>query len=135
MREDDRQRHMRSHAIAQSSQQPKATATFTPLQHGLLQFKDVHSRYPIAGDECVKCDQKDVGTLQRAAVSPSSVNSVPPTGHNFSQIRVHTDEKAADSMRAMNALSNAIGRDYRRRVLFDPRIHPRLPNQTPAWTE
>jgi Domain of unknown function (DUF4157)/Prokaryotic homologs of the JAB domain len=34
----------------------------------------------------------------------------PRFGHEFSQIRVHTDEKAADSARAMNALAYTSGR-------------------------
>jgi hypothetical protein len=36
-------------------------------------------------------------------------------GHDFSQVRVHTDEPAADSARAVNALAYTVGRD----VVFD----------------
>ena len=73
--------------------------------------------------------------MQRAAVSPSSVNGIPPIvhdvlsspgqpldvgtrafmqprfGHDFSQVRVHTDTKAAESARAVNALAYTAGRD------------------------
>lgn len=79
------------------------------------------------------------GVLQRAAVSASPVNKngngVPPIvhevlnspgqsldagtrafmeprfGHDFSQVRVHTDAKAAESARAVNALAYTVGRD------------------------
>jgi hypothetical protein len=35
----------------------------------------------------------------------------PRFGHDFSQVRVHTDEQAVDSARAMNALAYMVGRD------------------------
>jgi Domain of unknown function (DUF4157) len=73
--------------------------------------------------------------MQRAAVSAEPVNSVPPIvhevlsssgqpldggtrafmeprfGHDFSQVRVHTDARAAESARAVNALAYTVGRD------------------------
>jgi hypothetical protein len=71
--------------------------------------------------------------LQRAAVKPAPVQQVPPIvhevlvssgqsldattrtfmesrfGHDFSQVRVHTDMKAAESARAVNALAYTVG--------------------------
>ena len=35
----------------------------------------------------------------------------PRFGHDFSQVRVHTDEKAAESAQAVNALAYTVGRD------------------------
>lgn len=35
----------------------------------------------------------------------------PRFGHDFSQVRVHTDAKAAESARAVNALAYTIGQD------------------------
>jgi Domain of unknown function (DUF4157) len=73
--------------------------------------------------------------LQRAAVNSEPVSEIPPIvhevlqssgepldretraffeprfGHNFSQVRVHTDTKAAESARTVNALAYTVGRD------------------------
>ncbi|GAC1343001.1 MAG: hypothetical protein NVSMB27_02480 [Ktedonobacteraceae bacterium] len=73
--------------------------------------------------------------MQRASVSSAPVNTVPPVvhdvlsssgkpldagtkafmeprfGHDFSRVRVHTDERAAESARAVNALAYTVGRD------------------------
>ena len=73
--------------------------------------------------------------LQRAAVTPAPVHNVPPVvhnvlrspgrpldagtrsfmeprfGHDFSGVRVHTDEHAAESARSVNALAYTVGRD------------------------
>jgi len=73
--------------------------------------------------------------LHRAAASPSSANGVPPIVHDvlsssgqpldagtrafmesrfvhdFSQVRVHTDARAAESAQAANALAYTVGRD------------------------
>lgn len=83
--------------------------------------------------KCDKCRKKKP-TLQRAAAGPtpktvpSIVHEVlrspgtqldagtrklmePRFGHDFSQVRVHTDAKAADSAQAVNALAYTVGRD------------------------
>jgi hypothetical protein len=75
------------------------------------------------------------GVLQRAAINPARVEAIPPLvpevlrdpgqpleaniravmeprfGHDFSQVRVHTDTRAAESARAVNALAYTVGRD------------------------
>ena len=85
--------------------------------------------------ECEECQKKRQGTLQRAAVNhapttqvPSIVHEVlrspgqplnaatrafmePRFGHDFSDVRVHTDVKAARSAETINALAYTIGRD------------------------
>jgi len=77
--------------------------------------------------------------LQRAAVNTASQDAAPPIvqdvlsspgqaldtetrafmeprfGHDFSGVRVHTDERAAESARAVNALAYTVGQD----VVFD----------------
>lgn len=90
------------------------------------------------GVECAECRQKRLeneGTLKRSAVNSAPTNSVPPIvhnvlsssgqlldagtrafmeprfGHDFSRVRVHTDDKAAESARAVNALAYSVGRD------------------------
>lgn len=76
-----------------------------------------------------------IGFLQRAAINPSPAHDVPSIvhnvlrspgqpldaatrafmeprfGHDFSNVRVHTDAKAAESARAVNALAYTVGRE------------------------
>ncbi|HVB21512.1 MAG TPA: DUF4157 domain-containing protein [Ktedonobacteraceae bacterium] len=90
------------------------------------------------GVECAECKAKreqHEGKLQRAAVNaaPALANGVPPVvhsvlnspghtldsgtrsfmeprfGHNFSGVRVHTDSRAAESARSVNALAYTVG--------------------------
>jgi hypothetical protein len=87
------------------------------------------------GVECEECRKKREGTLQRAAVKTAPPQSVPPIvyevlrspgqpldagtqafmgsrfGHDFSGVRVHTDQRAAESARSVNALAYTVGRD------------------------
>ncbi len=104
---------------------------FTPVHSGILQRCS-------GGVECEECRRKRLereGMMQRAAVSAAPVNSVPPIvhdvlsssgqpldagtrafmeprfGHDFSQVRVHTDARAAESARAVNALAYTVGSD------------------------
>ncbi len=86
------------------------------------------------GVECAACREKREG-MQRVAVNSAPVNAIPPIvhdvlsssgqpldaqtrefmeprfGHDFSQVRVHTDARAAESARAVNALAYTVGRD------------------------
>lgn len=43
--------------------------------------------------------------------TPTRAFMEPRFGHDFSQVRVHTDERAAESARAMNSLAYTVGRD------------------------
>jgi hypothetical protein len=87
------------------------------------------------GVECEECRKKRESSLQRAAVSAAPTNGVPPIvhevlsssgqpldvsartfmesrfGHDFSGVRVHTGERAAESARSVNALAYTVGRD------------------------
>ena len=109
--------------------------SFTQAQIGLLQRARACGQHTIAGEECVECRKKRERMIQYAAVSAASVHAVPPIvyevfstpgqpldeetrafmeprfRHDFSQVRVHTDAKAAESARAVNALAYTVGRD------------------------
>jgi uncharacterized protein DUF4157/nucleic acid/nucleotide deaminase of polymorphic system toxin len=117
---------MNGHSIIQIPTLGKST--FTAVTHGLLQRCT-------ATTECDECRKKREGTLQRAAVNSSPVGQVPPIVHevlrspgqpldaqtrafmeprfvhDFSDVRVHTDAKAAESARAVNALAYTVGRN------------------------
>jgi hypothetical protein len=118
--------------------QEPGTARFaqilTPAHHGLLQRACACGQHTVAGGECAACREKREG-MQRAAVNSAPVNAIPPIvhdvltssgqpldagtrafmeprfGHDFSQVRVHTDARAAESARAVNALAYTVGRD------------------------
>jgi hypothetical protein len=106
-----------------------------PVAGGMLQRACACGRHTPAGGECEECKQKRGGALQRAAVDSSPMSDVPPIvhealrspgqpldvstrafmeprfGHDFSGVRVHTDARAAESARAVDALAYTMGRD------------------------
>src|SRR5450755_81017 len=121
---------MSEHVIAQTRPQPVQVQS---AAHGVLQRCS-------NGVECAECRAKreqGEGVLQRAAVNtaPGATNGVPPIvhdvlhsagqsldartrtfmetrfGHDFSGVRVHTDSRAEESARAVNALAYTVGRD------------------------
>jgi outer membrane protein OmpA-like peptidoglycan-associated protein len=109
-------------------------ASFTRVQTGLLQRQCSCGQHT-SGGECEECRKKHEGTLQRAAVNSTPGNGVPPIvhevlsspgqpldaeiqafmeprfGYDFSGVRVHTDTRAAESARSVNALAYTVGRD------------------------
>ncbi len=109
--------------------------TFAAMQNGHLQRQCAYSQNSSAGGEYEECKKKREGTLQRAVVNSSPINEVAPVvyealcspgrpldpathafiearfGHDFSQVRVNTDTKAAESARAVNALAFTVGHD------------------------
>jgi hypothetical protein len=92
--------------------------------------------------ECDDCKKKK--TLQRRAAGPAAQPAAPPIvhevlnspgqpldpatrnffeprfGHDFSRVRVHTDDRAAESARAANAAAYTVGND----VVFDSNHRP-----------
>jgi uncharacterized protein DUF4157 len=100
----------------------------------VLQRKCDCGRHTVAGGQCPECE-KSRSTLQRATGNfdtvdskgvPESVHEVlrspgqpldrdaraffePRFGRDFSSVRVHTDAKAAESARAVNALAYTVG--------------------------
>lgn len=117
----------RVHAKPTASPAP----TFTPVRPGFLQRCGSHDCPPQGCNE----DRKRRFALQRRPASqaqpttvPAIVNEVlrspgqpldgptrafmePRFGHDFGRVRVHTDAKAAESARAVNALAYTVGRD------------------------
>lgn len=106
----------------------------------LLQRKCSCGNHTLAGSECEMCRDKDEPRLQRAAVNSEGVQRVPPIvhevlrsagqpldpetraffeprfGHDFSNVRLHTDAQAGASAHAINALAYT----YSRHVVFGP---------------
>jgi hypothetical protein len=112
-------------------QTQKQSATATPIS-SVLQRQCACGQHTVAGGECAECRQK---RLQRKAVGHANPETAPPIvhevlrspgrpldtetrafmeprfGHDFSQVRVHTDAKAAQSAQAVNALAYTVGRN------------------------
>src|SRR5882724_76631 len=116
--------------------QSSAKPAMTVLRSARLQRKCACGGTSCPTGECEPCRKKRV---QRATNHPSALNSEsfvvpaivdevlnsagqpldapirafmePRFGHDFGQARIHTDAKAADSARAVNALAYTVGRD------------------------
>lgn len=108
----------------------------SPACSPLLQRACACGGTPGPSGECEECRQKRQGTLQRAAIGSSLTGTAAPPivqdvlrssgqpldtgtrafmeprfGHDFSRVRVHTDENAADSARAVHALAYTVGQN------------------------
>jgi len=103
------------------------------LPVGLLKRACACGNHSGSGGECAECRKKREGMLQRAAVHPGPAPEVPPIvhdvlrspgqpldastrafmeprfGHDFSDVRVHTDSRAAESAAAVSALAYTVG--------------------------
>jgi hypothetical protein len=90
-------------------------------------------QHTVAGGGCSECAQK--GLLQRKALGVQGMNEIPPNvhdvlgspgqpldaqtrsffeppfAHDFSHVRVHTDQPAAESAREVDALAYTVGRN------------------------
>jgi hypothetical protein len=99
-----------------------------------------------AGGQCEECKEKT--SLQRKAAGAKQTNQAPPIvhevlgtpgrpldrtaraffdarfGYDFSRVRIHSDAKAAESARAVNARAYTVGRDI---VLDAERFTPNTP--------
>jgi hypothetical protein len=117
-----------------AQQQNTVMPMFVLARCGLLQRKCACGQHATAGGECAACRKKRLA-LQRRATNKSEPATVPPIvhevlrspgqsldpdtrtfmevrfGHDFSQVRVHTDAKAAESARAVNAMAYTAGQD------------------------
>ncbi len=104
-----------------------------PLR-GILQRKCACGGSPGMDGECAECRRKRLA-LQSCSTQQPGLSTVPPVVHevlsspgqpldegtrafmeprfeyDFSQVRVHTDDRAAESAQAVNALAYTIGRD------------------------
>jgi hypothetical protein len=108
--------------------------TFTPRPTGLLQRKCACGATPGLDGECAECRKQRL-SRQRHSTSQAEPAAVPPIvhdvlrspgqplepetrafmetrfSHDFSWVQVHTDARAAESARAVNALAYTVGRD------------------------
>lgn len=122
---------MSSRALAPT--QKAATTTVTPAAGFILQRQCACGQHSLGG-ECEECKKKQM-SLQRKSDNGSAFDTVPPIvhevlrspglpldcetrafmeprfGHDFSHVRVHTDARAAESARAVNALAYTVERD------------------------
>jgi hypothetical protein len=115
-----------------------AARSLEPVRGGVLQRKRARGGTPGPSGECEACrKERNAGTLRRMAAPPSSLiphpSKVPAIvyevlrspgqpvdaqtrafmeprfGHDFSRVRLHTDARAAESARAVNALAYTVG--------------------------
>ncbi|MEI2579941.1 eCIS core domain-containing protein [Scytonema sp. PRP1] len=108
--------------------------SFTLIRSSLLQQKCACGNVAGLTKQCSECQRKNL-TVQRRAANQQDGSEVPPIvhevlntsgqsldrdtrtfmesrfGHDFSNVRVHTDAKAAESAQAVNALAYTVGRD------------------------
>jgi hypothetical protein len=126
-----------SEGVAMSNRETIKTTVSKPSISiaGVLQRKcGGCGQHTLAGGGCSDCEKKK-GLLQRRASggeatgeAPLAVHEVlrtpgqpldratraymePRFGHDFSRVRVHTDERAAESARAVNSLAYTVGPD------------------------
>lgn len=110
----------------------KAKGMGTAVSAPILQRKCACGNHTVAGGECAECRKK---RLQRKATNHSEPEVVPPIvhevlrspgqpldsatrafmeprfRHDFSQVRVHTNGKAAESAQAVKALAYTVGQN------------------------
>jgi peptidoglycan hydrolase-like protein with peptidoglycan-binding domain len=116
--------------------QHQDSQTWMPLP-SVLHRKCGCGQHTIAGGVCTGCSKEHETSLQRSAVNKKSDHApgVPPIvhevlnssgqsldagtrafmeprfGHDFSHVRVHTDDRAASSARSVNAHAYTVGKD------------------------
>jgi len=105
------------------------------MAKGMLQRKCGCGQAHSGGGECPECRRKREGNLQRSPLHEAATGSAPPLvhevlnapgqsldagtrammephfGHDFSNVRIHTGDKAAASARAVDAQAYTVGRD------------------------
>ena len=117
---------------AQTRVKAASPLSFTPVRSGLRQRKCACGGTPGLTGECAECREKRLRrrstNLTEPSTAPPIVHEVlrspgqlldeatrafmePRFGHDFSKVRVHTDDRAAESARAVNALAYTVGRD------------------------
>jgi len=131
-------------APLQTQTQAPAKTSFAPTSNShLLQRKCVCGGSPSPAGECKECSEQRLSLRRKAEDSnlenrnstgvPSIVDEVlsspgqpldpetrtfmePRFGHDFGRVRVHTDERAGESAKAVNAVAYTVGLD----VVFAP---------------
>jgi Domain of unknown function (DUF4157)/L,D-transpeptidase catalytic domain len=124
---------MNTQFLTQSKAAFVPTSSFTPQRGSILRRKCACGGTPGPTEECEECHKKRL-SLQRKRGGQNEPGEVPPIvhevlrspgqpldretraffeprfGHDFSQVWVHTDARAAESARAVNALAYTVGR-------------------------
>ncbi len=119
--------------IAGRQKRPSNTVRPIPVQGALLQRKCACGATNVGGGECEECKTKRLG-LQRKGEGRNGMQDIPQIvhdvlgspgqpldsetraffeprfGHDFSRVRLHTDTRAAESARAVNASAYTVGR-------------------------
>lgn len=119
---------------AQIAMRTASTAPYKSSPVGLLQRKCTCGQQTSTEDECTECRKRAEGSLQRSALSSEALDAIPSIvhealdapgqpldpvtrtfmeshfGHDFSQVRVHTDAWAAEAARAVHARAYTVGR-------------------------
>src|SRR5215211_2391155 len=109
--------------------------SFMPVLTGVLQRKCACGGAPGPDGECTECRAKRLSRQHRSSANHDALSSVPPIvhevihspgkpldtdtrglmeprlGHDFANVRVHTDTRAAESAQAVDALAYTVGRD------------------------
>ena len=123
---------------------PARNLSLARVPGNFMQRKCACGGAPSLGDTCEMCRQKDPG-LQRFAAAPGGLKVAPPIveavlnepgrpldganrgfmerrfGHDFSEVRIHADPRAAWSAQAVNAHAFTVGRH----IVFGPGQYPR----------
>lgn len=121
--------------VRANNQVADSTPSFTVGSAGILRRKCGCGNHTMEGGSCDECEKKATSSLRRAPTEANPVSDVPQIvhevlrspghpldsgtrsfmephiGHDLSDVRVHTDSRAADSARAVNALAYTVGRD------------------------
>lgn len=116
------------------SAQPNTAPSFTPVRCGVLQRTCACGGSAGFAKDCEGYSNQQL-KLERRALGQAKASPVPPVvdevlrspgqpldattrafmeprfGHDFSRVRVHTDERAASSAEAVNALAYTVGND------------------------
>lgn len=102
--------------------------SFTPVVRPVLQRKCACGGTPGPDGECAQCRHKRLSAMAHGATAPPIVHEVlrasgrpldagvcaameARLGHDFSQVRVHTDGRASESAQAINARAYTTGHD------------------------
>jgi hypothetical protein len=125
------------HFATTQEKAPRQNATsVTPVHAGLLQRKCDCGGTAGPTGECEQCKKKRESNTNHSSEIPPIVHEVLSSagqpldtgtrafmerrfGHDFRNVRVHTDAKAAESARAVRALAYTVGHD----VVFDASRH------------
>lgn len=92
----------------QTQVKARSAPSFAPVRSGLLQRKAANEAEPSSVPPIV---HEVLSSPGQPLDSETRTFMEPRFGHDFSRVRVHTDAKAAESARAVNAMAYTVGRD------------------------